>query len=176
VDKTTLQEKAWHEFKEYLFVTAYLWIFFGMFVLYKATILGERVDILAHGVALINAVVLGKFMLIVKAFHPGRWAEREPLIYPILLKSAIFAIFLALCKLLEDVIVGYFHRKDFAQSITDLSGGHLSALLIFTVILFVVLIPLTAFGELERVVGEGKLHRLFLRSRDLSKPFDQQVV
>ena len=87
MDKKTLQQKAYHEFKEYLFVTIYLWTFFGMFVLYKATILGEGVDVLAHGVALINALVLGKFMLIAKAFNPGRGAEGAPLIYPVLLKS-----------------------------------------------------------------------------------------
>jgi hypothetical protein len=34
--------------------------------------------------------------------------------------------------------------------------------------LFVVLLPLIAFGELDRVVGEGKVARLFLRPRDTS--------
>jgi hypothetical protein len=33
-----------------------------------------------------------------------------------------------------------------------------------------VLIPLTAFGELGRVVGEDKLRALFLRPRDNQRP------
>jgi hypothetical protein len=177
MDKKTLEEKAVHEFKEFIFVSLYLWIFLTMFIEFKSIILAENhIDFVAHGVALINALVLGKFMLIAKAFHPGRRAEGAPLIYPTLLKSAIFALVLMVCKILEDVIVGYFHGKSFIDSIADPGGGSWKALLAFTAMLFVVLIPLTAFGELERVVGEEKLHGLFLGPRDLSKPFGQQLV
>jgi hypothetical protein len=177
MDGKTLKEKAYHEFKEVLFITLYLWAFLGMFVLYKSNILAQQhIDFVAHGVALINAAVLAKFMLVVRAFHPGRRAEGAPLLYPTLLKSAILAIALAVLKILEDVLVGHLHGKSFTDSIADLGGGSGRSILILTLILFVVLIPLTAFGELERVVGEEKLHALFLRPRDLSKPFGQQTV
>jgi hypothetical protein len=178
MDKTgkTLKQKAIHELEEFLYVTLYLWIFFATFVLYKAAILGERVDVVAHGFALINALVFAKFLPVVKAFHPGHQVDQKPLIYPTLVKSAIFAVVLAILKILEDVAIGYFHGKSFAGSIADLGGGSWSAVLIFAVILFVVLIPLIAFGELERVVGEGKVAALFLRPRDASKPFGQQVI
>lgn len=173
----TLKQKALHELREFIWISFYLFVFFWTFLVYRSIILhGQEFDITAHGIALINALVLGKFMLLAKAFRPARKADNAPLIYPTLLKSAVFAIFLALCKILEDVIVGHFHGKSFGDSIAHLSGGGWRALLIFTVILFVVLIPLTAFGELERVVGEERLHGLFLRPRDLSKPFGQQVV
>jgi hypothetical protein len=175
-DAKTIKQKAIRELKELLIITAYLWVIFGMFVLYKSTILREPVDALAHGVALINALVLAKFMLLAKPFRPGRQADDAPLIYPTLLKSAIFAVVLAVLKIVEDVLVGYFHGKPFAESIADLGGGSWRVALIFTVILFVVLIPLIAFGELDRVVGVGKVGALFLRPRDVSKPFGQQVV
>lgn len=172
----TLKQKALHEFKEYIWISLYLFVFFWLFLVYKSMVLGQASDITTHGIALINALVLAKFMLIAKAFRPAQKADKAPLIYPTLLKSVIFAIFLALCKILEEVVSGYFHGKSFAESIADLSGGSWRPILIFTVILFVVLIPLTAFGELERVVGEEKLHGLFLRPRDISKPFGEQVA
>ena len=173
----TLKQKALHEFKEFIWISLYLFVFFWMFLVYKSIILREQgIDYVAHGVALINALVLAKFMLIARAFRPGHRADNAPLIYPTLLKSAIFAIFLAFCKILEDVVVGYFHGKSIGDSIADLGGGSWGPILIFTVILFVALIPLTAFGELGRVVGEETLHGLFLRPRDLSKPFGKQVI
>jgi hypothetical protein len=172
----TMQQKAIHEFKEYLGVSLYLFIFLGMFIVYKAIILRQhKIDFAAHGVALINALVLGKFMLIAKALHPRKAADNEPLVYPTLLKSAISAIVLMLCKITEEATVGYFHGKSFVESILDLGGGSWNALLVFTAMLFVVLLPLTAFGELDRVVGEGRVGRLFFALRDKSKPFDQQV-
>jgi hypothetical protein len=174
---TTLKSKAIHELKEYLFVSFYLWIFLAMFVQYKSVVLAQQhIDFAADGVALINALVLGKFLLIARAFHLGRRTEGAPLIYPTLLKSAILAIIVAILKGLEEIIVGHFHGKSVAESVGDLGGGSGKAILVITVILFVVLIPLTAFGELGRVVGEDKLRALFLRQRDVSKPFGEPVA
>jgi hypothetical protein len=113
--------------------------------------------------------------IVAKAFHLGKEADNKPLVYPTLLKSAISAVVLMVCKILEEATVGYFHGKSLVESIVDLGGGSWKVLLVFTVMLFVVLLPLTAFGELDRVVGERRVGRLFFRPRDMSKPFPQQV-
>lgn len=166
----TLKQRAVHELKEFLLVSLYLWVVFGMFVLYKSVILASvghhEVDFVANGFALINAMVLAKFMLIARAFHLGEQANNAPLIYPTLLKSALFAVVLGCFKILEDAAVGYFHGKSFSESISDLGGGSLKAILTLVGILFVILIPLVGVGELNRVLPEGKLRRLFFHPRD----------
>ena len=173
----TLKQRAYHEFKQFLILSFYLWLVLGMFIEFKSVILAQnQIDYAAHGAALLNALVLGKFMLIVRAFHPGKQADDAPLIYPTLLNAGIFAGVLMVLKILEDAAVGYFHGMSFVESIADLGGGSWKALLIFTGILFVMLIPLTAFGELQRVLGESKLYDLFMRHRDLTKPVGQQAV
>jgi len=165
-----VKEKAVHEFKELLVITFYLWVVFAMLIEYKAVVLASaghhRVDLAGHGLALINAVVLAKFMLIARAFHMGERANDAPLIYPTLLKSALFAVVLGVCKILEDAAVGYFHGKSFSESIADLGGGSLTAILVLMGILFLLLIPLVAVGEVNRLLPEGKLKQLFFHSRD----------
>jgi hypothetical protein len=169
IEAKGLKQRAYRELKEFLMLTLYLWLFLGMLILFKSIVLAEHhIDFTLHGVALINSLVLAKFMLIVRAFHPGKGAESRPLIYPTLLKSGIFAVALMVLKILEDAVVGHFHSKSLTVSLADLGGGAWKPILVYTVILFLVLIPLTAFGELQRVLGEGKLHDLFLRPRDLS--------
>jgi hypothetical protein len=165
----TLKQRAYHELKEYFLIVVYLWIVFGLFLLYKSVILNEDTSYLAHGVALINALVLGKFVLIARAFHLGEQFNDAPLIYPTLLKSALFSVVLACCKILEDVAVGFYHAKSFSESIADLGGGTGKGILTLTVLLFVLLIPFFAFGELQRVLGEGKLAQLFLRPREVNR-------
>jgi hypothetical protein len=157
----TLKERAYRELKEFVVIALYLWVVFGLFLLYKSVILNEDIGYVAKGVALINALILGKFVLIARAFHLGEQANEAPLIYPTLLKAALFSVVLACCKILEDAAVGFFHGKSFSQSIADLGGGTLKGILTLTVLLFVLLIPFFAFGELERVLGEGKLAQLF---------------
>lgn len=172
----TLKQRAYDEFKEFLIRFLYLWLFLGLFTIYKSIVLAERgIEFATHGVAIINALVLAKFMLIIKAFLLTKQADDAPLIYPTLLKSAIFAIALMILRILEDAIVGYFHGKSFAESITDLGGGRWQAILAFTLILFVVIIPLTAFGELQRVLGKRNLTNIFLRSSDLSKSLNHDA-
>ena len=68
----TLKERALHELKEYLVITLYLWIIFGLFLLYKSVILREEhINSLAKGFALINALALGKIVLIARALRLG---------------------------------------------------------------------------------------------------------
>jgi hypothetical protein len=173
----TLKAKAYHELKEYVLIVLYLWMIFGLFLVYKSVILNEEhINYLAHGIALINALVLGKFVLIARAFHLGEQLDDAPLIYPTLLKSALFSIVLACCKILEDAGVGLYHGNSFSESIADLGGGTLKGILTLTVLLFVLLIPFFGFGELQRVLGEGKLAQLFFRPRDVSAVAKPRMV
>lgn len=172
-----LKQKAHHELKEFVVIVLYLWVVFGLLLLYRSVILGEdHISYPAHGVALINALVLGKFVLIARALRLGDTAEDAPLIYPTLLKSALFSILLACCKILEDTVVGFFHGKSFSQSIADLGGGTLKGIVTVSVILFVLLIPFFGFGELQRVLGEGRLGQIFFHPRDVSGPVKSRVA
>ena len=167
----TLKEKAYLELKEFLIIALYLFVVFSLFLVYKSVILNEEhISYVARGIALINALVLGKFVLIARAFHLGDRANDAPLMYPTLLKSALFSIVLAVCKILEDAAVGFYHGKSFSDSIADLGGGTLKGILTMTVLLFVLLIPFFGFGELQRVLGAGKLTQLFFRPRNASEP------
>jgi hypothetical protein len=154
--------------KEFLLVALYLFLVFGLLVVYKSMILAEQhIDFVYHGFALINALALGKVMLVAKDLHLGERFDDAPLIYPTLLKSALFTVVLACFKILEDAAVGLYHGKSFAESIADLGGGTLQGILILTLLLFVILIPFVGFGELQRVLGEGKLKQLFFHPRSL---------
>jgi hypothetical protein len=172
-----LKQKAYDELKEFFIIALYLWIVFGLFVLYKSVILAENhISYIAHGIALINALVFAKFILIAKALHLGEAADDAPLIYPTLLKSALFSLVLAGCKILEDAGVGFFDGKSFSQSIADLGGGTLKGTLTLTLLMFVVLIPFFGFGELKRVLGEGELTQLFFCRREVSVPAKPRIV
>src|SRR5215470_6261844 len=164
----TLKQIAYQQLKELAAIALYLWVVFGLLVMFKSVILAEQhIPFAYHGFAIINALALAKVMLVAKDLHLGERFDNAPLIYPTLFKSALFAVVLACFKILEDAAVGLYHGKSFAESIADLGGGTLQALLILTLLLFVVLIPFVGFGELERVLGEGKLKQLFFHPRPL---------
>jgi len=164
--KRSLKQKAAHEVREYLVISLYLFVVFSLFVIYKSVILAEyHIEFALHGFALINALALGKVMLVAEDLHLADLFGDAPLIYPTLLKSFVFSVLLACFKVVEDAAVGKFHGKPFHDSIADLGGGTWRAILTLTMLLFVLLIPFFGFTELRRVFGEDRLLRAFFRSR-----------
>lgn len=164
---TTLAQRAYHEFKEFLIIVLYLWVVIGLFLLYKSVLLNEEhISSLAKGFAIINALVLGKIILVARALHVGDWSNRWPLIYPTVVKSALFSIVLALFKILEAAVVAWYHHESFQQTIFEFGGGTAKGILTLTLLMFVVLIPFFGFSELQRVLGEGKLAQIFFGPRE----------
>ena len=172
----TLKQKAYHELKEFFGIALYLWVILALFQLYRSLLLSEEhINAVVHqGFAIINALALGKVLLIAKALHLGEWFDDRPLIYPTLLKSALFTIVLACFKILEDAGLGMYRGKSFQQSVADLGGGTLNGILCVSLILFVTLIPFFVLTELQRVLGEGKLMQLFFRPRSSLMPAIEQ--
>ena len=166
MSKQSLKQKAYRELREFVIITLYLLVVFSCFIAYKSIVLGAyNIDITYHGLALINALALAKVMLIAEGLHLGKRVEEAPLIYSTLLKSTLFAVVLACFKILEEFAIGYFHHRSFHESIADLAGGTGKGILTLTILLFVVLIPFVAYGELQRIVGEEKLAQLFFHRR-----------
>jgi hypothetical protein len=162
----TLKQKAYQGLKEYLFISFYLWVVFALFVLYKSIILAEQhISSAAGGFALINALALGKIMLLAQEFHFGERYSDAPLIYPTLFKSAAFAIILGCFKILEEAGVGWYHGRSFQESMTGIGDGTVKGILTLTAILAVLLIPFFGFTELRKVLGADELRRLLFTSR-----------
>ena len=160
--RTGLKSKALHEAKEFFWIFIYLWLCFGLFVLYKALILAEQhVDYTGYGLAAVKALVLGKVILIAEGLQLAERHQDKPLIYPTLYKSAVFFVVLVLFSMFEEIVRGFFQHRTIAESLSDIGGGSLPAILANGLIMFVVLVPFFAFREISRVLGEGKLYHLF---------------
>ena len=58
----SLKQRAYHELKEFLVMTIYLWVVLGLFVLYKSVVLAQYHinDGVEYGFAILNALALAK--------------------------------------------------------------------------------------------------------------------
>ncbi len=168
-EKRTLKQKAYQGLKDFLVISLYLWVVFALMLLYRSVVLSDgHFSLVAHGLALINALALGKIMLIAQDLHFAERLKGKPLVYPALYKAGAFAIVLGLFKIVEEAGIGWFHGKSFRQSITDIGGGTLEGILALVAILAVLLVPFFAFSELREVLGKERVHRLFFTTGKLS--------
>ena len=77
-----LKQKAKHELIEYALIVAYLAIVFAAFTIYRRLILASYdITYTNYWFALIEALILGKVIMIGRVFRLGRYLEDKPLIY-----------------------------------------------------------------------------------------------
>jgi hypothetical protein len=77
--KSSLKEKAAHEFREIAVVFLYLAFFFCALATYSMLLLGKfHISYFAYGTSLINALVITKVILIGEAVHIGNKYEHKP--------------------------------------------------------------------------------------------------
>jgi hypothetical protein len=86
--RASLKERAIEELKVFWIIAFYLWLFLGSFTIYRRLIIAETgFAYLHYGIAIIEALVIAKVILIGKMFGFSRRFEDRPLIVPVLYKS-----------------------------------------------------------------------------------------
>jgi hypothetical protein len=157
--------KGCEEGKRLFWIFLYLWVLLGLFSIHKSLVLNEPNLFWHQGFAIINAWLLAKVMVTAEIFHVADNLKHRPLIYPIMFKSAVFAVLLVSFYLLEEILVGLWHGKTIAESIQTVGGGTFKGILVVGFIMFIVLMPFFALREFGRVVGENELYELFFVRR-----------
>ena len=162
--KTGLKAKLIEETKVYLLVAAYLAIFLTAFTNYRRLVLHEyRIGYFEYSFSIIEALILGKLIVIGRALHVGERFHHRPLIIPTLYKTLCFGALVVCFNLAEHVVVGLWHEETpraIRDRIFELGKWEILARLLMMVTAFA---PLFATWEIARCMEEGKLFRLFFR-------------
>jgi hypothetical protein len=165
--KAPLHQRALHEFKELVLITLYLYITLGAVILMKTAVLHtEGIDFTPWGIAIVKALVLAKFMLIGEDMKIGGRTTTGPLIWPTLRKAFGLLVLLIIMTIIEEAVVGLFHHRSVAASLSELFGSRLQETLAGYLIMLVVLIPYCAFRVLGEALSEGRLARMFFVERE----------
>ena len=164
--KGNWKQKIFHEMFEYWMNFFYLTLMFAAFMAYRRLILAAHdIDYTNYGIAVIQAAVLAKVIMIGGVFRLGRALERKPLLFSTLYKTVVFSIFVGAFKFIEHMIMGLWKGKGLTQGLADFFGRGPHELLANVLVMFVAFIPFFAYKELGRVLGEGKVRELFFRRR-----------
>jgi hypothetical protein len=159
----TLVQRARRELLEYLAISAYLFVCFSALLFYKSAILrSEGVEFAAFGLALVKALILGKFILVLQAIKVGEPGDKTGiLVVDIIKTSFLFLIFLVALNAVEEIVLGLFHGRAARDVLGEMADGTLPEAIAVCVLLLLVLIPYFSFRGLASRVGEGVLWKHF---------------
>jgi hypothetical protein len=164
--KGKFKEKIIHEMAEYWINVAYFTLIFAAFTQYRRFILAAHdITYTNYWVAVIEALILAKVIMIGDVLRLSRGLEDKPLIYPTLYKSVVFTLFVAVFTLFEHAIKGLWAGKGLTGGLVDYFGKGPHEFLAESLIIFVALIPFFGVRELGRVLGQEKIRALFFLKR-----------
>ena len=164
--KPTLKKKVVEETKSFLTMFVYLWIVFGLLAVHESLVLSQhQITYQSHGLAVVNALVFAKVMLIADELKLGNRLNDKPLIYSILFKSLLFAIALICFHIAEHVLIGLWHGMAIDESISEVGAKKLKTIVSAGMIATIALIPFFAFREIGSVLGEHKFLSLIFKHK-----------
>lgn len=165
--RASLKERAVEEFKLFWIIALYLWVFLGSFTVYRRLVIAETGTAYLHyGIAVIEALVIAKVILIGGMFGFTRRFDDKRLIVPVLYKSILFAILVLLFGVVEHLVEGWFRNQGLVGGLREIAslGDYELGARVLT--LFVAFVPFFAFSEIGRVLGPEKLAAMFFRKRE----------
>ena len=115
--KINLKERAKDQIRNFTLIFVYLWVVFGLLAVHKELIVlsQHQIDYRFHGLAIVNALVFAKVMLVAEDLHLGRGFDDKPLIYSILFKSLLFGVTLICFHIVEHVLIGMWDGRPVAE-------------------------------------------------------------
>ncbi len=163
----SLKERAIEEFKAYWVITLYLWLFLGSFTVYRRLILAETgISYPHYGIALIEAMVIAKVVLIGRVFGFSRRFDEQPLIVPVVYKTVLFALLVLLFGTIEKLVAGFIHMQGLEGGLHEIANVGRYEIGARTLMLTVAFIPFFAFAEIGRVLGTRQLAAMYFSRRE----------
>jgi hypothetical protein len=149
------------EMRKFALVALYLFFFFGAFNNYRRLILREYdLDYFQYGVSLIEALVLGKVILLGEVFHLGDRFRGRPLIVPTLYRTFTFSLLVLAFAILEHLVKGLIHGQNYAAIVQEIVANR-TEVGAKIIMMFIAFIPMFAIWEISNLFREGKLFELF---------------
>ena len=163
----SLKQRAKDELVDLLWIFLYLAFFFCALSAYGTTLLRRyEIDYLNYSLALINALIVAKVILLGEMAHVGTRLESRPLYQSVLYKSFVFTLLVFAFHLVEEFIKRLIHHGPPGAVLHDI---HWNDLISRSLVILCAFIPLFGVRELGRVMGHEKLHQLFFKGGAAAK-------
>ena len=148
--------------KSYLEIFVYLLLCFVILEVHKIFVLHQYgIEYRPHGVALMEALVLSKVMLVIDHLMSLERYRSRPLIYPVLIRLAATLVALILFDLAELLVRGALHGNLFGDFPALRGPLGMISLVGENVPILLILVLFYSFREVRRFVGRRWMHELF---------------
>ena len=157
------KEKIKHELREMLEFFCYLAFFFCALAVYDMLLLRQyNVEYLTITFALINAAVITKVIMIGEYAKLGTRHEDKALLISAVWRAFVFSLLVFAFHVVEEIIKRLIHGAGIGKASRDIRYEQFAAR---AIVVFCVFVPLFAWREFRRMMGEDAFRNLVLGRR-----------
>jgi hypothetical protein len=160
--KASIPQRLREEIFKYGIASGYLFVSFSVLLIYEVSVAGGGHEVLPFGIALVKALVFGKFLLIGDAMKVGSRFDSHPLVYRVASKTLAFLAVLLVFTSIEELLVGWVHGKSAGSIVEEVMQRTWLENLSPVLAMLLILIPLIAISESYRRLGPAKFRELWL--------------
>jgi hypothetical protein len=160
--KPPLKTRLLEELFKFWWVAGYLFVCFTVLLLWKAAILRQHdIDFVPFGIALIKALVLGKFILIGDMLPLAR-RTGPTLLHRVARRTLAVFVILLLFTLAEELVTGLLHGETLAAVVHERLSRDAVETFAGPLLMLLILVPLMLASELRKTLGDERLRALML--------------
>ncbi|HEY6266344.1 MAG TPA: hypothetical protein VIW93_16215 [Candidatus Acidoferrum sp.] len=157
------RQKVKHELWEMTWLFLYLAFFLCALVAYDLFLLKQyEVAYWNFGFAVLNALVITKVIMIGEYAKLGNMHENKGVFVSAVWKALVFGLLVFAFHIVEEIIKRMIHGADLARASREIRVLQLAGR---TIVVFCTFVPLFAFREFRRVMGEGPFRKLVFGRR-----------
>ena len=151
-----------HEMEEFAWMFSYLALYLCTLATYSLLLRDQpHAKTFTYGLALFNAFVLTKVIMIGRMARLGIRTESKPLIVSAMTKALLFGMLAMVMHGVEEIVRSVVKAEGAG---TMFHGVRIEDVVIRNLVVIAGLIPFFAFFELRRVLGERRFADLFFRT------------
>jgi hypothetical protein len=155
-------------FKKWLILACYFALWFSALTFYNEAALHlEPSQVIGYGVALIQALLLSKFLVSAEYFQPIGSLYKSNIYLAVIIRTTIDSIFVMISRIFSAGLEGALHHRGFIQSVLDFCQGDVLHILSLLCMYWLIMLPYVAYCLLQYMAGKQDL-QTFLMAKSKS--------
>jgi hypothetical protein len=156
--KANLKERARHELRSYIIISAYVWVIISLLRLHEELIAETyHFSIHSQGRAIVTALILGKVVLLAEALQLGSYLGKRLPALAIVIRSVLFAAAILCFHAAEEATFVLWDGGTLASAVQGLSPEVIKRSIILALIMTIALVPYFLIKEIEKRTGQTNL-------------------
>ena len=152
--------------KKWAILATYFALWFSALTFYNEAALHlEASRVIGYGVAIIQALLLSKFLVSAEYFQPLGSLYKSNIYLAVILRTTFDSIFVLISRIFSAGLEGAIKHQGFVESMLNFCQGDVFHILSLVFLYWLIVLPYVAYCLLQHMAGEQSVQSFLLASR-----------